>query len=272
MTDEANGRTITLMLQGGHVIKLNGVGDIEEFVQYLQHPTGELIHIQTELADRLVIRDNALLGIFETANARSQTSNRTHVLIENFLPPEDHQRVISKALLAEASFEPSKVTTGRYDYRKSVLISEDSDIGPMFRRSIRRVAFAAAQSLGLDLIREPQDSQIECQITAHRDGGFFHAHNDSGSPSTSTRVLSYVYYFRARPNGFFGGELKLYNSRVENGVDLIGNDFHLISPKDNSIVFFPSATWHEVLPTYVPSRVFCDSRFTVNGWVRLAPP
>ena len=102
-------------------------------------------------------------------------------------------------------------------------------------------------------------------------GEFFHAHNDNGSPTTANRLVSYVYYFRARSSGFFGGELKLYNSRVENGVDLIGHDFHLISPKDNSIVFFPSRIWHEVLPTYVPSGAFCNSRFTVNGWIKQTP-
>jgi SM-20-related protein len=84
-------------------------------------------------------------------------------------------------------------------------------------------------------------------------------------------VFSYVYYFQSRSRAFFGGELKLYEPQIESGVGVIGRDYCTIQPKDNSIVFFPSHVWHEVLPTYVPSGAFGDSRFTVNGWVRQLP-
>lgn len=268
MNSVSTGRTVTLLLQGGHTIKLDTISNVQEIVTRIEKPTGELIEIQTQTSDRLLIREDSLLGIYETADTQQTVSIKTHVQIENFLSREDHQRIISRALQAEVQFEHSQVTTGRDNYRKSLLLIDDNEIGPMFRHLLKRRSVEVAQSLGLELVSEPEDDQIECQVTAHRDGGFFHAHSDSGAPSTSHRLLSYVYYFHARPNGFFGGELKLYDSRTENGVDMISREFHLITPKDNSIVFFPSATWHEVLPTYVPSGAFHDSRFTVNGWVR----
>jgi SM-20-related protein len=107
---------------------------------------------------------------------------------------------------------------------------------------------------------------IECQVTAHLDGGFFQIHNDSGSEDTRSRVVTFVYYFESRPNSFLGGELRIYEP------ELHGKDgrtrYTIVPPTDNSLVFFPSGVMHEVLPTYVQSKIFSDSRFTINGWIR----
>ncbi len=281
MSGEARIRTVTLVLQGGHLIRLGGAVDLPALIGHLQKPAreGGTIDIQSNTADRLILRREALLGVIDSytpydpkpiADTRSDEPLliKPYVSLENFLSAGDHQNVIARALQLEDKFEVSKVTTGRNDYRNSVMLSEDEIIGPMFRKRIRTAALDIAHSLGLHLEVAPSDDKIECQITAHRDGGFFHAHNDNGSPGTASRVLSYVYYFRARPSGFFGGELKLYEPQIENGANVIGRNYCTISPIDNSIVFFPSHVWHEVLPTYVPSGAFCDSRFTVNGWIR----
>jgi SM-20-related protein len=285
MSGGARIRTVTLVLEGGHLIKLGGAVDLPALIGYLQEPSrdGDIVEIQSNTDDRLILRRTALLGLidsympYDTKPSETKANDpfpiKPYVAFENFLPATDHQTVIARALELEDKFEVSTVTTGRNDYRNSVMLSEDEIIGPMFRRRIRIAAADVAHSLGLQLEVASGDD-IECQITAHRDGGFFHAHNDNGSPGTASRVLSYVYYFRVRPGGFFGGELKLYEPQTENGAEVIGRNYCTISPVDNSIVFFPSHVWHEVLPTYVPSNAFSDSRFTVNGWVRQAhsPP
>lgn len=280
MRHGAADRTVKLILQGGHIIQLGNIPDIDSLVACLQESKGEeeVIEIRTEDADRLVVRRDALLAVFESradcddGNAYQTGSqiSRTnpYVLLEDFLSPEDHRRVINQALQSEDRFQASKVTTGRDDYRKSFLLTEDDVIGPIFQGRIRGIVPDIAAAFGIGLKGELEDCQIECQVTAHRDCGFFHAHNDNGSLMTASRVLSYVYYFQSRPNVFFGGELKLYESQIRSSVELIGRSFRLVPPKNNSIVFFPSSLWHEVLPTYVPSGAFCDSRFTVNGWIK----
>jgi len=272
---------VTLLLRGGHVVTLGGVACLDELVELFQEPqlAGGTVDFRSETMDRLVIRRDALVGLLEGfgGNERkafppgatdSSSFAKPFVLFENFLQPEDHRAVVARTLQMESNFEPSKVTSGRDDYRKSVLLTEDEVIGPMFRQRIKKVAVEAGLSLGVQLGNIPAEDQIECQVTAHLSGGFFQIHKDNGCSSTASRLLSYVYYFRARPNGFLGGELKLYNSRAEHCVDVVGHTFFLIEPKDNSLILFPSRIWHEVLPTYVPSGAFCDSRFTVNGWIR----
>jgi len=165
----------------------------------------------------------------------------------------DHDRVVAQALAREADFEVSKVSSGRDEYRKSILLDHDRLVEPLFRSKIQGEAVDIARSLGLNLASSPEFESIECQVTAHLDGGFYHAHTDTGSSETQERIFSYVYYFQSRPNAFFGGELKLYEPLVDNGLDVTGARYSLIAPEDNSIVFFPSHIMHEVLPTYVRS-------------------
>jgi Rps23 Pro-64 3,4-dihydroxylase Tpa1-like proline 4-hydroxylase len=112
--------------------------------------------------------------------------------------------------------------------------------------------------------------QIESQLTAHNDGHYYKAHNDSGSPDTASRELTYVYYFNREPKQFSGGELRIYDSRIENNFFIKAESYKTIEPINNSIVFFLSRYIHEVLPIRCPSQQFADSRFTINGWVRRA--
>ena len=108
---------------------------------------------------------------------------------------------------------------------------------------------------------------VDCQVTAHNDGDFYGVHNDSGAAGLEHRTISYVYYFRTKPKPFRGGELRLYEVAIENGVYVAGDEHWLIEPKDNSVIFFPSHTMHEVLPVSCRTKQFADSRFTVNGWI-----
>ncbi len=72
------------------------------------------------------------------------------------------------------------------------------------------------------------------------------------------------------PKAFSGGELLLYNSKIENNLYVNAESFTKIEPRNNSIVFFLSRCMHEVLPVNCKSKAFADSRFTINGWVRRA--
>jgi Rps23 Pro-64 3,4-dihydroxylase Tpa1-like proline 4-hydroxylase len=279
MSESTGKRDITLLLKGGHVVKLGGPVDFEALVSFLREPPDEdgVVEIRTGGRNRLVVRDSAVVGVMEGNSDSSGQSDQLseerppatpYVVIEQFLQAEQRQHVISRVLQMEHSFETSKVTTEAEDFRKSILLMDDEVIGPMFRKLIRGKALEIAELLSVSLRTLPSDEAIECQITAHRDRGFFHAHNDSGSSTTASRRITFVYYFQTRPGSFFGGELKLYESSVRDEVAMIGPNFSLIPPRDNSIIFFPSQTWHEVLPTYVPSGAFYDSRFTVNGWIK----
>ena len=107
--------------------------------------------------------------------------------------------------------------------------------------------------------------RIEVQATASNDGDYFRLHADSDGKDT--RELSFVYFFHGEPRRFSGGELRVYETRFVNGQLLPADQSRTISPRQDTIVFFPSLNEHELLPVRVPSQKFADSRFTINGWV-----
>jgi SM-20-related protein len=112
-------------------------------------------------------------------------------------------------------------------------------------------------------------SEIEVQLTAHNNDHFFERHRDSG-PEVASRIVTFVYYFHSEPRNFSGGALRLYKGRLENGIYSCGEPAADLDPTNNTMLFFPSACYHEVLPIKCASGEFKDSRFTVNGWVRRA--
>ena len=188
-----------------------------------------------------------------------------YFLAENFLPEQECQQLLNYVLERESHFVPSSTTTGDEDYRQSLVLHQFPPFAEVFRKKIRQHLPELLPALDLEPF---EASEIEAQLTAHNDGNYFKLHNDSGSLETATRILTYVYYFYRQPKPFSGGELKIYDSKVENGFYVAADSTRLIEPRNNSIIFFLSRYMHEVLEVSSPSRTFADSRFTVNGWVR----
>jgi Rps23 Pro-64 3,4-dihydroxylase Tpa1-like proline 4-hydroxylase len=111
-------------------------------------------------------------------------------------------------------------------------------------------------------------ASVEAQITASNDGDFFGFHSDNGSQKVASRYLTFVYFFHREPKQFEGGELRLHDARLENGVYVRAGKYQTIAPRQNQIVFFPCEVMHEITPVHCASRNFADSRFTLNGWLR----
>lgn len=187
------------------------------------------------------------------------------VQIDQFLPEAEWRQLVDYVLAQEKNFVPTSTSTQDVDYRRSQILYQFPEVAQKMRDRIRQVVPDVLEKLGLPAFAV-QD--IEAQLTAHNDGNYYKIHNDNGSPDTATRELTYVYYFYREPKGFRGGELRIYDSRIENNYYVGADSFHTVEPRNNSIVFFLSRYLHEVLPVHCPSRAFADSRFTINGWVR----
>jgi SM-20-related protein len=190
-----------------------------------------------------------------------------YLLAENFLDPALLQELLRFVADAEPGFVDSTVSTSDTDYRRSKVLYEFPRFSELFRTKMGSIAGDVAKRLGLAPFAV---GDVECQMTAHNDGNYFKLHNDNGSPDTATRVLSYVFYFHNEPKAYTGGEFRMYHSRVENGAYHRGDFAADITPKNNSVLFFPSYCHHEVLPVHCASQRFADGRFTINGWVRRA--
>ncbi len=187
--------------------------------------------------------------------------------IEDFLSPEDNKQALEIALNKANDFVGSKTTTQANDYRKSSILY--ATLFPDYYELLRQKLLNTLPDV-LQKLNHPtfSVSQVEMQLTAHNDGCFYKIHNDSGSAKTATRTITYVYYFHQQPKKFSGGELRLYETELKNGVATTNGQYKTIEPKNNSIVFFDSRCKHEVMPVKCPSRKFEDGRFTLNGWLR----
>ena len=191
---------------------------------------------------------------------------RYHYL-ENFLTAADNALALSTALDQRDRFIGSSTTTNAADYRRSSVLYATfyPELFELLRRKILKQLPAATQALGIDPFLV---SQLEMQMTAHNDGCFYKIHNDSGSPDTATRVLTYVYYFHQEPKAYDGGALRIYETDPLGDATLASEHYEDIVPANNSIILFESRYKHEVRPVICPSQRFEDGRFTLNGWLR----
>lgn len=191
-----------------------------------------------------------------------------YVRLLDVLGPAAKGRLLDEAIARAPDLVPSRVTTNVSGYRRSRLVN---DPGELAADLVARVRDRLPELCDrLDVVPFPV-GQIEAQLTVHNDGDFYRAHTDNGDEGTRTREISYVYYFHRQPKRFTGGELVLFDGRIENGQVVATGPPIVIEPVDDSLVVFPSACLHEVRPVQMMSADQGDGRFTINGWVRRAP-
>lgn len=188
-----------------------------------------------------------------------------YVQIDNFLTVEEHQRLLNYVFQRESAFVPTSTSTGDLDYRRSMILHSFPEFSQLVVNRIQAILPDVFRKLNLSSF---SIAEIEAQLTSHNDGNYYKVHNDNGSPDTATREFTYVYYFHQQPKAFSGGELLIYDSKIENNFYVKADSYKRVEPRNNSIVFFLSRYLHEVLPVSCPSKAFADSRFTINGWVR----
>lgn len=189
-----------------------------------------------------------------------------HVIIDNFLAPDEHHDMLAYALANEAHFKPGTVTSSEAHYRQNLVIMNFHEAAHSRLLCNRLLTWfpQIAQMLGMDLFAL---ESVESQLTASNDGHYFRAHTDSGDVATGRRALSCVYYFFKQPRAFAGGALRLYDTWRQ-GEQVLSADSHQdIEPVSNRLVVFPSVSRHELMRTRCPTRKFEDSRFAVTNWL-----
>ncbi|BAY74961.1 prolyl 4-hydroxylase alpha subunit [Nostoc linckia NIES-25] len=231
---------------------------INEGRSVLCFPSEHLIGVVTEPPIFIQQSENIQLQ-----NSYIEASDYIH--IDNFLTPEEHKRLLKYVLEKEPDFLPSNTSTNDINYRHSLVLYSFPEFSELILKKIQAMIPDIMSKLNIPSFSV---SQIESQLTAHNHGNYYKVHNDNGSPDTATRELTYVYYFYQEPKSFSGGELLIYDSKIENNIYVNTETFKTVEPRNNSIIFFLSRYLHEVLPVNCPSQAFKDSRFTINGWVR----
>lgn len=194
------------------------------------------------------------------------------VVLDEFLAPPELEQLTSFALQHEADFHASEVVSAEaeggvvnYEHRRSRVLLELGTQQEIIMERIKSVLPQVLERLGME---ECLIAETEMQITASNDGDFFHCHSDNTSERVASRYLTFVYFFHREPPGFEGGELRIHDARLEGSRYVSEGSYQTIVPRQNQIVFFPCELMHEIAPVKCPSKVFVDSRFTLNGWLR----
>jgi Rps23 Pro-64 3,4-dihydroxylase Tpa1-like proline 4-hydroxylase len=188
-----------------------------------------------------------------------------YALIDDFLTPSQLNDLLRYSINKQPEFIPTTNSAADPNYRRSFYLMHFPEFSELMIKQIRKITPQIITHLDINNFAI---AQIESQMTAHNHGNYYKIHNDNGSPDCATRVLSYVYYYYREPKSFTGGELVIYDSKIENGYSVAADSHKVIQPTNNTIIFFPSGCMHEVLPVSCPTEYFADSRFTINGWVR----
>jgi predicted 2-oxoglutarate/Fe(II)-dependent dioxygenase YbiX len=195
-----------------------------------------------------------------------------HLRFDDLLPAEELGRLLDHALTRETDLAPSQVITDEpvddhKDLRRSQTVFELDQVWDLFERRLVGLLPHIRRELGIDWF---ELGPIERQLTVHGDGDHFALHIDDAGPDVAARKVSAVFYFNREPQGYSGGELRLFDTVEVGGRIEPADTFTDVVPKNNTLVVFGSDAPHEVRPVHVPGDAFEDRRFTVVCWVRRA--
>lgn len=245
---------------------------IEEGRSCLCFSSDDLIGIVTNppiyLQDRLQTEEaqpNPTIQLPTVKEAARDDLISRYALINNLFTPTENQQLLDYVCRKKADFVPTTTSTNAENYRRSLVLHYFPEFRELIVNKVKKIMPDVLSTLNMEPFTI---GEIESQLTLHNNGNFYKVHNDNGSPDTATRTLTYVYYFNREPKAFSGGELVIYDSKIQGKYYVKGDTFKTIEPRNNTIVFFHSRYMHEVLPVKCNSQEFADSRFTINGWVR----
>jgi Rps23 Pro-64 3,4-dihydroxylase Tpa1-like proline 4-hydroxylase len=192
--------------------------------------------------------------------------NPDYLQINDFFSEADYQKLLNLTFANQNNFFSSEVINQESQYRQSYILLPEH-FAEFHELITQKILTARPQVMEQLKIQMFLVAHLEIQITAHLHGGYYKIHQDVDGGKAANRKLTYVYYFHQEPQPFYGGDLRLYETKITGKAAIIHEKFTQIQPRNNSIIFFDSRCKHEVLPVYCPSEKFADSRFTLNGWI-----
>jgi len=184
-----------------------------------------------------------------------------YVVIPDFLSAAENRQILDYAIGRETDYKVSTVNTGETGYRQSRVLPRVTDLPVDIKSRFSEIMPEVLTHLSLDPLPEYFFTQA---VVMHNDGGFYKVHRDNSTATYAGRKLTGIYYAHCEPRPFGGGGLRLYDTRFVDGERWWAETFTHLPPVNNSMVFFPTHVYHEVLPVDCASGAFADSRFTVN--------
>lgn len=184
-----------------------------------------------------------------------------YVVIPDFLSREENRRIFDYVVAHEADYGVSTVNTGETGYRNSRFLGPVTDLPVDIKARFCEIMPEVLAHLALAPLPDYFITQV---VIMHNDGCFYKVHRDNATAAFAGRKLNGIYYVHREPRPFGGGGLRLYDTRFVDGERWWADSFTHLPPVNNTMVFFPTHVYHEVLPVDCASGAFADSRFTVN--------
>jgi SM-20-related protein len=186
-------------------------------------------------------------------------------LFHQVLSDDEHRRFLTYVERHERDFRDTDASG--HAPRRSLVLQHFPSFERLVGSRARGYLPEVVDYFGLDAV---PGGPIDLLLSAHGDGDVLGPHHDNGYPDgdVDRRELTFVYYFHRRPKRFEGGQLRLYDWQRIGGALVPASSFADVEPADNTMVFFPSRTRHELLPVSSPSGQFADRRYAVSGFVR----
>jgi hypothetical protein len=223
----------------------------------------------------LVFNETVLLGILadrplELVPHREQAfegrwiAPEPVIIIDDFVPAEDNQRLLSFAASNEGEFRPATTAGSRQsELRKGVaLINPPSELREFMMLHILPLIPSICEAFNISYRAL---DEFECQMTSYGNGDYFSPHVDLIEYRTGIqRMISYSYYVHATPRRFCGGALEI----VGNDVDGTESRTITVESLNNRMVFFPSAAVHGVTTVSLEGSKLVESRLSINGWIK----
>lgn len=195
----------------------------------------------------------------------SEFSPAPFVQFNDFFEREVNQFLLNDAISRQSIFTPTELEgSDKYDvpYRHNLITYELGASGETLRSLVRTNLPSVCSRLNIPAI---DIKFIHLKIAAYSNGDYFKVHQDNGL-NYLDRKISFIYYFNREPKPYKGGDLLIYDSRFSPRA-YVSSLFTRVIPVNNSIIFFPSEYFHEVLPVETDPQDFSASRFTMTGHI-----
>ena len=166
---------------------------------------------------------------------------------------------------AWGSHKRSTVNAGEYDPQKRQ--SYDLDVPNWLReRFLNYILTNATDLLRVLNLKTKEVGKIDVSLRAYSDGHFFRIHTDRNSGVH--RLLSMAFFFYFEPKQFDGGDLLVFDTDLSAlHVREFSHGFTRISATQNTLVIFPSASYHAVSKIQSNAEGYGHCRFAVNAHV-----
>jgi Rps23 Pro-64 3,4-dihydroxylase Tpa1-like proline 4-hydroxylase len=184
--------------------------------------------------------------------------------LEALIAAADIVSLVSTVVAEQSRFVEVQVIApsaapGSFETGQSRVLTEVGDLASKFGERIQQILPQALEKLRVPSFRI---SRVDAQVTATNDQESLRFRG--ARPGAQ---LTFVFMFHKEPQGFAGGDLRIYDANMIHGQWLPASTYRTLPVRQNMLVLFPSRFSHQILPVHCPSRSFENSLFTVTGWL-----